>query len=186
MECNKWEETGLLYIANELDRTDKNDYDVHLRTCLFCSQEVQTYTSDKKAFFSTEMLSFATTHELDEKILVLCTAPKPTTIGIFSTAWIRRTVLTAIVFALGISAGGYFTYSYYSAKSNAALAKAQTLKAHETYAAAVKTTDTLKLASDSLNKNSTAKEFQKNLRMPSHQGIVPAEGMITVDVKKER
>jgi hypothetical protein len=109
-----------------LDEEKKAEFKNHLATCAFCSNEHSLYSLEKTRFFSPDMISVQTTPELDKKIINRCIAVLPTQTGILSTLWIKRIVFSALVFAFGAGAGGYFTFAYYHAKSDAAIAAAKT------------------------------------------------------------
>lgn len=191
MECNKWEETGLLFVSKELDEEQQVQFKSHLSTCAFCSNELSLYSLEKARFFSPDILSVPTTPELDIKIIRRCTAVLPTRSGIMGTLWIKRIVFSALVFAFGAGAGGYFTFAYYHAKSDAAIAAAKTKSMAAPIAssaassvAAVPSPSSLSL--DTSKPESITAARAKNGRFPSVNNAAGASrGMITVDLKKE-
>jgi hypothetical protein len=192
MECNKWDESGLLYLSKELDEGLQNEFSSHLSKCSFCSDELSQYSLEKRSFFSSEILGVQTTPELDTKILNRCRAAVPTTVGLAGTLWLKRIVFSALVFAFGAGAGGYFTFAYYHAKSDAAIAAANAKKAIAPVAATTFTASSVQASSplsfDTTKPNSKPDPFKKNSRMtPSQAGTVrtPPQGIITVDLKKE-
>jgi hypothetical protein len=192
MECNKWEETGLLYISRELDDAQQAEFKSHLSTCAFCSSELSLYSLEKTKFFSPDILSVPTTPELDIKIMSRCTAVQPTQIGILGTLWIRRIVFSALVFAFGAGAGGYFTFAYYHAKSDAAIAAANKIAAPVASSSAspanvMQNPSALSLDSSKPESNSVTRTSRdKNSRSPSAKGTTGSpQGIITVDLKKE-
>jgi hypothetical protein len=191
MECNKWEENGLLYVAGELDQGQQGKYKDHLSTCTFCSNELAEYSGLKSKFFSPELLSIQTSPQLDAKIMNLCLSVKPASVGLLGTMWIKRIVFSTLVFAFGAGAGGYFTFAYYHAKSDAALASenAKDAIARVAASAAIPTPATrnqTQVSLDSAKPNAAAGVFKKNVRSPSPAtNSGPAQGIITVDLKKE-
>jgi hypothetical protein len=193
MECNKWEETGLLYVSRELDEAHQAEFKNHLSTCAFCSNEVSLYTLEKTRFFSPDILSVQTTPELDIKIVTRCTAVIPTQVGIMGALWIKRIVFSALVFAFGAGAGGYFTFAYYHAKSDAAIAaaKAKGMASPIVSSAASSVSPAQNPSSPSLDTSKpesipalgASRETRgKNGRSPS---VNKAAGVFTVDLKKE-
>jgi hypothetical protein len=179
MECNKWEEIGLLYVSKELPEPDASEFEKHLAACLLCSNEHSQYTSEKKQFFTTTLLGEPTPEHLDKKIFALCSRPMvPTSIGIFSMSWAKRAVFSALVFSLGIGAGGYFTFAYFTSKSPANYEYAK-----NTAPSAVVTTDTIKLALDSAKKE-LPDLLKPGVRRVNTPQIAP-QGIITVDLKKD-
>jgi hypothetical protein len=190
MECNKWEETGLLYVSRELDELDLTEFKNHLSTCTFCSNELSQYNLEKTRFFSPSTLSIQTTPELDIKILTRCLSVRQTHLGLVGMTWFKRIVFSSLVFAFGAGAGGYFTFAYYHAKSDAAIAAAssKSMKAPlaVTTAPAPMTQTASALSSDTTKPHNNPGLFKKNGRTaPSATGIGQTQGIITVDLKKE-
>jgi hypothetical protein len=194
MECNKWEETGLLYVSSELDEEQQTQFKSHLSTCAFCSNELSLYSLEKARFFSPDILSVPTTPELDIKIISRCTAVLPAQSGIMGTLWIKRIVFSALVFAFGAGAGGYFTFAYYHAKSDAAIAAAKTKSMAAPIASSVSAASAFRspsaLSLDTSKPESIAATRAatraKSARSPSVNNATGASrGMITVDLKKE-
>jgi len=196
MECNKWEETGLLYVSRELDEAQQAQFKSHLSTCAFCSNELSLYSLEKTRLYSPDILSVQTTPELDIKIMSRCTAVRPTQVGLLGTLWIKRIVFSTLVFAFGAGAGGYFTFAYYHAKSDAAIAAAKTkgMVAPVTASAASSVAAAPSPSSLSLDTSkqesipalrSASAERGKIGRTPSANKAAPSHGIIPVDLKKE-
>jgi hypothetical protein len=184
MECNKWDENGLLYITNELSQPVTSEFEQHLKICQCCSDELNQYSLEKKQFFTTAILCETTPEHLDKKIISLCSKPMiPTTIGLFSMQWVKRAVFSTLVFALGVGAGGYFTFAYYQSKTSSAYAQIKnTAPSPSTAAAPVSApAPTPNLALDTAKKGlpSLAKKSEKALPAKTPQGIIP------VGLKKE-
>jgi hypothetical protein len=187
MACNKWEETGMLYISGELDDSQLVQFKNHLSTCSFCSSELSQYSLEKSRFFSPDMLCVPTTPDLDRKIIALCTAVRPTQVGIFGTMWIKRIVFSALVFAFGAGAGGYFTFAYYHAQSDAAVAAAKVKSmtapvASSMAASSAAPQSASQLSLDTSKSGQIPTLLKKNGHAPAS---VESHGIITVDVKKE-
>jgi hypothetical protein len=190
MECNKWEEDGLLYISKELDDVKRAQFENHFSTCAFCSNELSLSSLEKTRFFSQDILCIRTSPELDMKIMSRCTAVRPTQIGIMGALWIRRIVFSTLMFAFGAGAGGYFMFVYFHAKSDAAIAAAK---------AKAMTSPIVSSASADMNLSLDTSKHESiaSLRAPraprdksvlSPSTTTPAgssRGIITVDLKKE-
>jgi len=190
MECNKWEETGLLYVSRELDPVQQAQYKEHLSTCAFCSNEIVEYSTIKSEFFSPDFLGISTTPELDTKIMNLCLSVRPTSVGLVGTVWIKRIVFSALVFAFGAGAGGYFTFAYYHARSDAALAAAKgknvAAPVAESMASVVPAQSFSQVSLDSAKPGASATLFkQKSRSASSATNAGTTQGIITVDLKKE-
>ncbi len=185
MDCNNWETTGLLYVAKELDKKQASLYQQHCTVCAFCAQEVAQYESDKNLYFSSSLLSVSTTAALDEKVLSLCTSVKPTSIGMLSSVWIKRIVFSALVFAFGAGAGGYFSFAYYHSKSAASVAAAKSPTTPQTTVlSATQNRQTQPGLDSSKSDGNTTSVLQKSVRTPLTGHSAP-QGIITVDLKKE-
>jgi hypothetical protein len=195
MECNKWEETGLLYISKELDETQRIQFKNHLSTCAFCSTELTLYSLEKTRFFSPDILSVPTSPELDIKIMSRCTAVRPTQVGIMGTLWIRRIVFSTLMFAFGAGAGGYFMFAYYHAKSDATIAAAKTkaMASPIVSSTASSTSDSHNNLSLDTSKHEAIAALRDQHAPRDKSGLSPSatttpgasRGIITVDLKKE-
>ncbi|HUI93807.1 MAG TPA: hypothetical protein VLX68_16310 [Chitinivibrionales bacterium] len=173
MECNKWDESGLLYMANELSQPLTSEFEQHLKICQCCSNELNQYFLERKKYFSAAFLCEPTPEHLDKKIISLCAKPMiPTGIGIFYLPWVKRVLFSALVFALGVGAGGYFTFAYYQSKSSSAYAQSKVT-------APSKTVNATATAALDTAKKSLPQKGEKVLPVKPPQGIVP------VDLKKE-
>jgi hypothetical protein len=185
MECNKWDENGLLYLAKELSQPLSSEFEQHLTSCQSCSSELNQYTLEKKQFYSTAILCELTPEHLDKKIISLCSKPMiPTSIGLFSTQWVKRAVFSTLVFALGMSAGGYFTFAYYQSKTSSAYAQAKNAAASQSATAAHVSVPaaTQNLALDSAQKGIPSLSKKGEKALPAQTA---PQGIITVDLKKE-
>jgi hypothetical protein len=188
MECNKWEENGLLFASRELDEAQANQFRSHLSTCSYCSNELSLYALEKTKFFSPDVLSVQTTPELDIKILTRCTAVQPTHIGVFGSLWVKRVVFSALVFAFGAGAGGYFTFAYYHAKSGAAIAASRTIGDPSAMVSSSPATvpNSSSLSLDTSKHESIPGLRDKSSRTPSaNKATGSSRGIIAVDLKKE-
>jgi hypothetical protein len=185
MECNKWDENGLLFMARELSQPLALEFEKHLISCQSCSSELNQYTLEKKQFYTATILCESTPEHLDKKILSLYSKPMVlTSIGLFSMPWIRRAVFSALVFALGVGAGGYFSFAYYQSKTSSAYAHAKSTSTSQPAA-------TAQVSSPAAAPDLALDSAQKGIPSFSKKGekALPAktapQGIITVDLKKE-
>jgi anti-sigma factor RsiW len=108
MECCKWEELGLLYTSDELDRKDAVDFEEHLKECEECRKELYYYRSEKKQFFAIHILGDAPSPEVDAKILHLCSnVRKKGMFFSFMPAFLRKAAIPVALFALAFISAGY-------------------------------------------------------------------------------
>lgn len=179
MDCSKCEEAGLLFTSGELDEAQVDELQKHLAACPPCKEEFSQYSLEKNKFFT--LLCEDTSPDLDHKIISLCCRPAvPTTMGLFSVAWIKRAALSILIFALGLSAGGYFTFAYFQARMSGTYASQMKTPSASQPTASVAVTATQK-APDSARRQSPSLLKQDKRVSPG----VPSQGIITVDLKKE-
>jgi anti-sigma factor RsiW len=188
MECSKWDEIGLLFTSGELDQFQSTEFTKHLAACQSCNSELSQYTLERKQFFTPAILCEQTSGHVDAKILSLCSRPMvPTGMGLFSLAWVKRAAFSALVFTLGLTAGGYFAFAYYHTKTSAAFARAtKNSPVPQTAPSAVASSapagDAAKPTIDTL-KQTIPPLLKQGKR--AHQTASPSQGIITVDLKKE-
>jgi hypothetical protein len=174
-------------MSKELLGSQPSEFENHLTACQSCNNEHTQYTAEKKQFFAHAVLCEETPEHLDKKIIALCSKPVvPTSIGLFFSPWIKKAVFSTLVFALGVGAGGYFTFAYYQSKSSAPYAQGQKTAPQQQAAAA----SPVSTASNPSNLTlDTSKQAPPSLLKP---GVRPSpapgsssQGIITVDLKKE-
>ena len=74
MECNKWQEEGLLYVSREMDASQAEEYEKHVQICDVCRIEIDQYIHDKKTLFSADMLCESPSEHIDKKIIAACSS----------------------------------------------------------------------------------------------------------------
>jgi len=116
MECNKCQETGLLYLSHELEEAEAAEFLDHLNVCTVCRDEVARYEQEKKAIFSLEMMGENPSGQTDAKIIAVCSKRLPITgISLFSGVWGKRTVYSLLFLFFGLGAGVYFSLNFNNA-----------------------------------------------------------------------
>ncbi len=189
MDCSKWDEIGLLFTSGELDQPQSTEFTKHLAACQYCNSELSQYTLERKQFFTPAILCEETSGHLDAKILSLCSRPMvPTGMGLFSLTWVKRAAFSALIFALGVTAGGYFALAYYHTKTSAAFASAaKNSTVPQTTPSAVVSSasagDAAKLTIDTSKQ--TISTLLKQGKKGSPPTAAPSQRIITVDLKKE-
>jgi len=190
MECNKWQEEGLLYISKELDFDKSKEFQRHCESCSTCRTEMQEYTFDAKTFFKQSFIGESPSEDIDNKIIAACSqAPRMTGgLGIFSGFWFKKAVISTFFLIIGMSAGVYFTMNYFTGSSSSVIASS--IKNPSTIppsgqvasaAAMAKIDDTSTLRKkDSLKRTEPAQFIGQDRRSVAQQ-----QGIITVDLKKE-
>ena len=187
MECNKWQESGLLYISHELDEREEREFKEHMRVCSTCGKEVEQYFYDKKNFFPGSLLCESPSEAVDKKIIAACSQlPKMTAgFGIFSGVWVKNAVMATVFLLFGMSAGVYFTLNYFTA-SRPTIAVSSEKKSSSTPSAIASSEKSIPahgLDSSRLNKKDSLKRGAPGPIVNPQP--VPQQGMIPVDLKKE-
>ncbi len=109
MECNIWEEKGLLYMAGELDENEKQSFKVHLVGCEICQTELQTYSKEKEMLFRPEMFEDEPSPYVDREIIRVCSQPiKPVLQVPLIPAFVKNTLFALLILAVGFGGGAYF------------------------------------------------------------------------------
>jgi len=109
MECNIWNEKGLLFLAEELDREEAQLFQTHLVSCELCNKEAELYRKEKELYFRPEMFEEEPSLAVDQEILRVCSKPvRPTRIFTTIPGLVKNTLYSLIVLAIGFGGGAYF------------------------------------------------------------------------------
>jgi hypothetical protein len=188
MECNKWQEEGLLYVAKEMDASQAAEYVKHVQLCDICRLEIDQYLTDKKTLFSTDMLCELPSEAIDKKIIAACSqAPKAAqTISLFSTVWFKRAVISMVFLVFGTGAGVYFTMNYYDATTkNNAIASHKTVAPTIASVSAGQTALVKNRESALANKKDSIKQKENVPFVSRPRSGETQQGIVTVDLKKD-
>ena len=110
MECNKWEEYGLLFTSGELDTGERQSFEKHLGECDSCTREYEAYRTDRKRFFTPEILEDAPSSACDAEIIRVCSDGRRKVSGVHSMPlFIRKSVVSVALFVIGFAGVGYIT-----------------------------------------------------------------------------
>ena len=122
MECSKWEEYGLLFVSEELDSSERQSFEKHLAECSVCAGEEKTYRLEKERFFTREILCDSPSAACDAEILRVCSDGRRKVTGFASMPlFVRRGVLSFMLFAIGFIGVGYITLKTGVGKRDAAV-----------------------------------------------------------------
>jgi hypothetical protein len=173
MECNKWEEAGLLFTAGELHEHTAAAFKEHCKECAFCAQQVEQYLLDKARLFTKEILCACPSLRVDQAVAQACAHPMRVTSAHWSLfAGVKKAALPLLLFILGFGAGTYFVLNIQNARSNAPVAAApKTLSVP-----AIDSLDTLKAPKLARN-DSGVKPIDRPFRSPSGN---PADQILPV------
>jgi hypothetical protein len=121
MECSKWEEYGLLFVSEELDSGERQSFEKHLAECSVCAGEEKAYRLEKDRFFTQEILCATPSAACDAEILRVCSDGRRKVTGFASMPlFIRRGVVSFMLFAIGFIGVGYITLKTSVGKRDAA------------------------------------------------------------------
>ena len=187
MECNKCQETGLLYLSQELSSSDVSEFHAHIDVCDVCRNEMESFDHLQKDVLSADLFVDVPSDSIDTKIIAACSQkPILTGFSLFGVTWAKRTLYSSLFLVFGLSAGLYFAMNYYvPAQNNTVAATSQQFApvAHPVQAqqsVAISKKDSL----ISHKKDSLAlPEEHPMLARPSDQNS--QQGIITVDLSKE-
>ncbi|MBD3346965.1 MAG: hypothetical protein GF401_18075 [Chitinivibrionales bacterium] len=189
MECNKWEDEGLLYTSNELDGTQRSEFEKHLSECNFCSQELKSYQKEKREFFSESILGESPSPETDREILRVCSKPPrlKTSFNVFSTV-MRKAAISTSLLLMGFLGMGYLVYVMQDTNQDVQFANEKTDESSVRTAESVTTSSEKEvlladgrdtLLNDSINSDDDSIPFSDRL------GDMKREGVSTVDLNAQ-
>jgi len=102
MDCNKWEETGLLFSSGELSSSEAEQYSEHLKECQVCSGEYSTYTAMKGRLFTADILQAQPSAACDAEILRVCSVVRKPLTSLSPLSLIfKRTLVSVSLFVFG-------------------------------------------------------------------------------------
>lgn len=179
MECPKWEELGLLFSANELPPDETAEYRKHLEACESCRSELSIYESERRNFFSPEMLCDVPSAAIDREILRVCSDPRRKAAGLtFFPAFVRKSFVPVVLFLMAFVTMGYITFNLNNAKQLKSFASQhQAVPAPQAVQHAPAFQTVVAAAADSQNKPITT-------NFAATRGNLNDKGVITVDLKK--
>jgi len=187
MECNKWEELGLLFSANELETNEMHEYKEHLNVCDECRLEYDTYQKERAAYFTVEMLGGAPSKAVDDEILRVCSNAQKKVTQITFPFTLKKTVLSAAFFAVGFILVSYISFNVINSKtSEPDLVEkngAEEIIANESSSnqsvAQVPVNDS-SILDDAANADDSARYYSK------HRGNLEMNGVVPVELKEEK
>jgi hypothetical protein len=190
MECNNFEEYGLLYASGELDPAAARGYEAHLEACDECRRETEAYGRERAELYTADVLSERPSPAADAEILRLCSNIRKTPTAFASTLFlnIKKYAPVPVFLMLVMAAvGGYLSYHSMTAyslrtKYGTGGAGGQTA-ALPAQAPAENNGNAEEIA---MSDSNAAAGTDSNAPMPRKQGNMGLEGVVTVkgEVKK--
>ncbi|MDR0308178.1 MAG: zf-HC2 domain-containing protein [Chitinispirillales bacterium] len=119
MACNKFEESGLLYVSEELDEHEIRQYEAHLEVCSECRYETESYKKERASFYSTQILSENPSESVDKEIIRVCGASSKKK---YTTAYLpiflkKHAAAPVYLLMIMLAIGGYVQYHSMNAES---------------------------------------------------------------------
>jgi len=118
MECNKFEESGLLYVSGEFSAIEAAAYEAHLAECADCRRETEAYKKERETLFTADILSEAPSEAVDREILRVCANPKKKFSFAIMPLYLKKYAAAPVfLMLLMVAVGGYIRYHSMSAES---------------------------------------------------------------------
>jgi hypothetical protein len=187
MDCDKCEETGLLYASGELPVVEKTKFEGELAACPPCDKGYRRYARERNTLYPQSVLAEAPSDKTDAEIRRVCSAAKNqfTAIGLFSY-YVKKSAVPVLFLVLGVGLGFYVVYTaggwmggsgtnatVQQQPSGAAVAAVHPANG----AAASEVQQTAAASKDSLAKDGArnALPYSKRVGNTSMQGVIPVD-----------
>ncbi|MBN1980106.1 MAG: hypothetical protein JW795_01135 [Chitinivibrionales bacterium] len=109
MECNKWNESGLLFCSGELNKDEMDAFAGHIESCSICQSEIQMYRSEQQKFFSAALLEDEPSEAIDAEIIRVCSQRvKPSVHTALFSTYLKRATVPLLLLLVGFAGGIYF------------------------------------------------------------------------------
>jgi len=183
MACSKWEETGILFSANELADKESRDYGEHLKECDECRSELNRYREEHRRFFTAENLGAAPSEKVDAEILRLCSDPrKRVAAPSLFPALFRKAFVPVALFVIGFFAVGYVMLNVQNADQMKA---ASVQKAGGTTVAATQTVTNAPSVAQNDSLADSLGDNQNKVNYAKTRGTLSGQEAIPVDLKNK-
>jgi len=119
MACNKFEESGLLYVSDELDEHEIRQYEAHLEVCEECRYETQQYGKERLAFYSAQILGESPSVSVDKEIMrVFAASSKKKYTSAYLPLFLKKHAAAPVyLLMIMLAIGGYVQYHSMNAES---------------------------------------------------------------------
>ncbi len=178
MECNKWEEMGLLYSSGELNDLEQKSYSEHLEKCLECRGQMAEYRK-MQPFFSFDILGEIPSAACDTEILRVCSDARKKVLGINSISlFFKKSVISVSLFIVGFITVGSIVMVVEQKNSGITTVRT-TIDSAETQSAA---TTFEKGVTDSLSKDTSE---NREVNFAKTRGNLDLKGVYPVDLQSK-
>lgn len=121
MACNRFEESGLLYVSGELDEHEIRQFEAHLEVCSECRYETEEYKKERERFYNAKILEETPSESVDKEIIRICSVPKKRYTSLFLPLFLKkRTAAPLYIIMIMVAIGGYVQYHSMNAQKMSA------------------------------------------------------------------
>ena len=121
MACNKFEESGLLYVSGELDEHEIRQFEAHLKVCSECSYETEEYKKERASFYSPANFEEVPSESVDKEIIRVCSVTKKRYTSAFIPLFLKKRAAAPLYIIMIMAAiGGYVQYHSMNAQKMSA------------------------------------------------------------------
>jgi hypothetical protein len=118
MVCNKFEESGLLYVSGELSQTEAREYETHIAACEECRRETEAYRLERAELYTADLLSESPGPATDAEILRVCSNVRKAPITLTPMLFLKKYApIPVFLMLVMVAVGGYFRYHSMTANS---------------------------------------------------------------------
>jgi hypothetical protein len=111
MVCNKFEESGLLYVSGELSIAEARGYESHVASCEECRRETEAYLKERATFYTADILSERPSPAVDAEILRVGSNKSLTPTAFAPMFFLRKYAPIPVFLMLAmVAVGGYIKY----------------------------------------------------------------------------
>jgi len=178
--CNKFEESGLLYVSGELSPAEAGEYESHIADCEECRRETEAYRKERAEFYTPDILSERPSPAVDAEIMRVCSAVSKTPITLTPMLFLKKYAPIPIFLMLVmVAVGGYFRYHIITADNLAAKYEKETTTPSNdsTQPILVKEDEKLVMSdSNNLSNPDTNAPFSKTRGNMNLEGVVTVKG----------
>ncbi len=109
--CNKFEESGLLYVSGELSPVEAREYESHVAVCEECRRETEAYQRERAELYTVDILSERPNPVVDAEILRLGSAARKASTAFMPMLFLKKyAALPIFIMLVMVAVGGYFRY----------------------------------------------------------------------------
>lgn len=179
MACNKFEESGLLYVSGELDEHEIRQFEAHLEVCSECRYETKEYKKEQAVFYNAKNLEETPSESVDKEIIRVCSVSKKRYTSLFLPLFLKkRTAAPLYILMIMVAIGGYVQYHSMNAqKMSVQLLSETAAPAAASASAPVTEQDVSAIA---LSETDSAALFDSAAAFSKTRGNLDMEGVVTV------